>query len=71
MTAAAFSSLMRQYSAGVRAPGAINRLSLITVSHDAIVSRTIVVGNVEGAFRMRFTHTPQDEVRNIVSKAPP
>ena len=43
--AAAFSSPMRQYSAGVQAPCAINRLRLITVSHDAAVRRAIVIGN--------------------------
>ena len=36
--AAAFSSPIRQYSAGVQAPCAISRLRLITVSHDAAVS---------------------------------
>ena len=43
--AAAFSSPMRQYSAGVQAPSAINRLRLITVSQDAAARRAIVVGN--------------------------
>jgi hypothetical protein len=43
--AAAFSSPMRQYSAGEHAPCAINKSRLITVSHEAIVKRAIVIGN--------------------------
>jgi hypothetical protein len=44
-TAAAFSAAMRRYSVGVQVPCAINRLRRKTVSHDAIVSRAMVIGN--------------------------
>jgi hypothetical protein len=68
--AAAFSSSMRQYSAGEQAPRAINRLRLITVSHDAAVRRAIVIGNASGEFRMFFPIPLKMRIRILAASAP-
>jgi hypothetical protein len=67
--AAAFSSPIRQYSAAVQAPRAINGLRLITVSHHAAVSRAIVIGNAYGEFCCAFPY-PSNEAQNIGGKCP-
>jgi hypothetical protein len=45
MTAAIDDRIAAVFSAAMQAPRAINRLGLITVFHDAAVSRAIVIGN--------------------------
>jgi len=53
-TAAAFSAVMRRYSAGVQVPWAIIRLRRKTVSQDAIVRRAIIIGRAKDEFRAGF-----------------
>jgi hypothetical protein len=53
-SAAAFSAVMRRYSAGVQVPWAIIRLRRKTVSQDAIVRRAIIIGRAEDEFRAGF-----------------
>jgi len=53
-TAAAFSAVMRRYSAGVQVPWAIIRLRRKTVSQDAIVRRAIIIGRTKDEFRVGF-----------------